>query len=317
MNMDTNVTPSDDARLRDQLQALMAGDRKITQALISREIGISASAVNQWLKGIYAGDNEAINTKVQKWFDALQARHASGEMMPVAPGWLPTPTGQRIIGALSYAQIAGDIAIVYGGAGIGKTTSIKQYAHTALNVWHVTMTPASASVVTALEEICAVLGLNEQGGAAKLFRAIVRRVRGTGGLLVIDEAQHLSVVALDQIRSIHDATEIGVALVGNQEVYARMTGGNRAAYLDRLYSRIGKRLALRQSTNDDIGALIEAWGITDTKCRGSLIEIARKPGALRTLTKVLRLASMHALADQEALCCAHINRAARELGGAE
>src|ERR1035437_1267786 len=53
---------------------------------------------------------------------------------------------------------------------------------------------------------------------------------GTGGLLVIDEAQHLSVAALDQIRSIHDATDLGIALVGNQQVYARLTGGNRAAY---------------------------------------------------------------------------------------
>jgi len=313
----TNVTPlhQGDADLRDAMAAVMGNDRRLTQAQVSREIGISASAYNQWSKGVYAGDNSAIETKLRLWLDAYQQRRATNEQMPTAPTWVPTPTGQRIIGALSYAQVAGDIAIVYGGAGLGKSTAIRQYATSALNVWHVTMTPASASVVTALEEVCDALGLGEQGGAAKLHRAIVRKVRGTAGLLVIDEAQHLSTQALDQVRSIHDATGIGIALVGNQEVYARMTGGNRAAYLDRLYSRIGKRLSLAKSTEADIRALIEAWGIDDTKCRNTLLGIARHPGALRTLTKVLRLASMHAMAETKAVCCEHIGRAWRELGG--
>ncbi len=312
----TNVTPirPDDDALRDSLRAVMQAERKLTQAQLAREVGISSSAVNQWLQGVYAGDNEAIEAKLRIWLDAYHERRRSGEQMPAAPDWVPTPTGQRIIGALGYAQVAGDIAVIYGGAGVGKTSAIRHYATGALQVWHVTMTPASASVVTALEEICAAIGINEQGGAARLHRAIVRRVRGTGGLIVIDEAQHLSTAALDQIRSIHDATGIGIALVGNTEVYARMTGGNRAAYLDRLYSRIGKRLHVRASTADDVAALIAAWAV-EGKCRSTLAEIARRPGALRTVTKVLRLAGMHALAEGKQTCCDHIGRAWRELGG--
>ena len=314
-----NVTPihRDGPDPRDQIAAVMASDKRLTQALLARETGISTSAINQWIKGVYAGDNDGIEAKLALWLDARAARQAAGGQMPAAPEWVATPTSARIVGALSYAQVAGDIAIIYGGAGLGKTSAIRHYAATSLSVWHVTMTPASASVATALEEIVNALGINEAGGAAKLFRAIVRRVRGTGGLMVIDEAQHLSIAALDQIRSIHDATEIGIALVGNTEVYARMTGGNRAAYLDRLYSRIGKRLFLKQSTNDDIRALIAAWGIDDAKCRATLVDIARKPGALRTLSKVLRLASMHAVSESVPVCCTHISKAWRELGGVE
>jgi len=312
MNEATNVGELD---LRENLRTIMHADRRLTQAQVAREMGVSASALNQWSKGVYAGDNEGIEGKLGLWLDKRRERMAAGEQMPAAPAWVPTPTAARVVGALSYAQMAGDIAIVYGAAGLGKTTAIAHYASTSLNVWHVTMTPASASVVTALEEICGTLGLNESGGAARLFRAVVRKVRGTGGLLVIDEAQHLGTAALDQIRSIHDATSIGIALVGNQEVYARMTGGNRAAYLDRLYSRIGKRLGLRHSSEADIVALIEAWAIDDSKCRSTLLDIARKPGALRTLTKVLRLASMHALSESAPVCCTHVAKAWRELGG--
>lgn len=310
----TQLHPSD-ADLRDAVNAVMTNDRKMTQVAIAREIGLSASTFNQWLKGVYQGDNENVEGKLRTWLERDRDRRASGDTMPKAPSFVRTPTSQRIVGALGYAQAASDIAIIYGGAGLGKTSSIKEYASISLNVWHVTMTPATASVVTALEEICSVLGLAEQGGAAKLMRAIVKKVRGTGGLLVVDEAQHLSTPALDQIRSIHDATEIGIALVGNQEVYARMTGGNRAPYLDRLYSRVGKRLSLAKSSDGDIAALIEAWGIDDSKCRATLLDIARKPGALRTLTKVLRLASMRAAAEQKSVCCEHVAKAWRELGG--
>lgn len=303
--------------VRAELLAVMTSDRTLVQAQIAREINVGSSAFSQWKSGTYAGDNEDIERKVRTWLDARKAKSASGDRMPRAPEFEATPTAQKIISALGYAQVAGDIALIYGGAGLGKTTAIKQYKVTGLSVWHATMTPASASVVTALEEICDALGINEQGGAARLFKAIVRKVRNTGGLLVIDEAQHLSVAALDQIRSIHDATEIGIALVGNEAVYARMTGGNRAAFLDRLFSRVGKRLALKQSTEADIEALIAAWGINDKPCRRTLVDIARKPGALRTLTKVLRLASMHALAAKEAVCCEHVAKAWRELGGVE
>jgi DNA transposition AAA+ family ATPase len=147
-----------------------------------------------------------------------------------------------------------------------------------------------------------------------MARAIAKRVRDTHGLLVIDEAQHLSVLALDQVRSIHDATGIGIALVGNEGVYARMAGGRNAAALDRLFSRIGKRLALRKSTDSDIKALVKAWGISDAKCLPALMEIAKRPGALRTLTKTLRLASMQAAAEKREVCCEDVRAAARELG---
>lgn len=309
--------PAQDHAVRDEIVAVMSSDRAVTQAQLGREVGLSGSVINQWLKGSYPGDNDAVAKKIRMWLDGRRERQQANDRMPTAPGFVQTPIAQKIIGALSYAQIAGDIACICGAGGLGKTQAIAQYARVSLNVWNVTMRPSTASVVPALEEICAVLQIAEQGGAAKLARAIVRRMRATGGLLVIDEAQHLSVAALDEIRSFHDAIGIGIAFVGNEKLYASMTGGNRAANLDRLHSRIGKRLSLTRASENDAAELIKAWGITDSKCRATLFEVARKPGALRTLAKVLRLAAMYAMAEQKSVCCEHINRAYRELGGAE
>lgn len=302
--------------LRAEIAALQARDTKLTQAEISRQSGVGSGRLNRWLKGVYDGDNGTLEVELARWVDAYNVRLIEARALPGAPEWVGTPTGERVLGALGYAQAAGDIALVYGGAGLGKTSSIRQYERANPNVWVATMTPATATVVPALEEIAFALGLREiTGGAARLQRAIITRLRGTHGLLIVDEAQHLGTNALDAVRALHDATEVGVALVGNESVYARMTGGNRAAYLDRLFSRIGKRVRLVRAHRDDVDALIDAWNIEAKDCRQVLHEIAAKPGALRGITKTLRLASRIAAGRRHKVSCDDIRAAWRDLGG--
>jgi DNA transposition AAA+ family ATPase len=304
-----------DAELREKVRMLLDTDKRLSQMSLSKEVGISAATLNQWLGAKYNGDNENIDTKVRIWMDAYQARRAAGGAMPDAPSFVPTATATRVLAMLAYAQMAGDIAVCYGGAGLGKSTACVQHQQLNPNVWIATMKPSTAGVVTALEEICEAMGLDTGGGARKMAKAIAKRVRDTHGLLIIDEAQHSSVAALDEFRAIHDATGIGMALVGNEGVFARMAGGRNAQQLDRLYSRVGKRLALRQSSEADIVTIIQAWNIDDAKCRATLIDIARGQGALRTLTKTLRLASMNALAEGRSVCCEDVRAAAAELMG--
>lgn len=302
-----------DADLRDQVKGVMAREKRLSQVIVAKESGISPATLNQWLAGKYAGDNEGIDAKLRLWLEADQARRAAGGAMPVAPGYVNTPTSARVLGALAYAQMAGDIAVSYGSAGVGKTTSCQHYRDSSPNVWIATMDPSTSGVVTCLQEICDALGLDTGGGARAMAKRLEKRVRDTHGLLIIDEAQHLSVQALDQVRALHDATGVGIALVGNEGVFARMAGGRNASQLDRLYSRVGKRLRLQQSSEADIVAVIKAWGITDSKCHPTLISIARGPGALRTLTKTLRLASMYAVAEGRTVCCEDVRAAANEL----
>lgn len=315
--MTKNLTP-DATRERDlhsEVAALQTADATLTQAEIARQSGISGTRLNQWLKGRYPGDNTSLETDLARWVDAYQARQLESRALPQAPGWVPTPSAERVLAALGYAQLAGDVAVVYGGAGLGKTSTIGQYQMQSPNVWVATMSPCTAGAVPALEEVAEALGIELCNGAARMQRAIIKRMRGTMGLLIVDEAQHLSVAALDAMRALHDATGLGLALVGNESVYARMTGGNRAAYLDRLFSRIGKRVRLVRSTKGDIDALIDAWNVSVKECRKSLHEIASKPGGLRGMTKVLRLASMFAAGADRPLNCDDIRAAWRDLGG--
>lgn len=304
-----------DAELRERIRERLDSDRRLSQAVLAKEAGISAATLNQWLACKYAGDNENIDTKLRLWEEADKARRAAGSLMPKAPGFQPLPTAARVLSALAYVQMAGDIGVIYGGAGLGKSGACEHYQASNPNVWMVTISESSSGLVTALQEISEALAQGVDGGAREMSKRIRRKVKGTNGLLLLDEAQHLGYQALEEIRQIHDATGIAIALVGNEGLFSRMAGGRGAEKLDRLFSRVGKRLALRQSSEADVLGLVKAWGIFDSKCHALLLQIARGPGALRTLTKTLRLAVMNATAEGRQVCCEDVRAAATELGG--
>lgn len=286
--------------------------RGITQNQAAREIGVSATTLAQLLAGSYAADPARQMERLARWLALAKETRAQAHLPP-APAWVATPLAERVLAALGYAQMAGDIAVIYGAAGLGKTTAAREYARRYPNVWIATMSPATAGVTTSLEEVCLALGFRDlPQGAARMSRAIVARIAGTGGLLIVDEAQHLTVAALDALRALHDATGVGLALVGNEMVYARMTGGQRAAYLDRLYSRIGKRARLARAGREDVERLAGAFGLRPGALK-LLTEIGARAGALRAVVKTLRLAAM--MAKGGAIEPEHIEHAWRDLEG--
>lgn len=241
---------------------------------------------------------------------------ARTEAPATVPGWIDTPTAARIAASFAFAQAAADVVVIYGAGGVGKTHTAQHHCAQEPSAWHVIMSPATTGVVPALWEISSALGLPRSNGAAELHRSIVRRVSGTGGLLIVDEAQHLAPLALDQLRSIHDAAGVGLALVGSRDVYARMVGGKSAVELDRLRSRVGRRLQVEASSAEDATAVADECGVTTAPGRRLLIDIAAKAGGLRAVFKALRLATLHANAAGRARTDADLRTAWQELGGA-
>ncbi|EIR0837406.1 AAA family ATPase, partial [Salmonella enterica] len=68
-----------------------------------------------------------------------------------------------------------------------------------------------------------------------LSRAIRRKLTGTKGLVIVDEADHLAIDGLEQLRAIQDATGVGMVLIGNPQGLSRASRHND---LVRLFSRI-------------------------------------------------------------------------------
>jgi DNA transposition AAA+ family ATPase len=215
---------------------------------------------------------------------------------PEVPDYFETPTTRRLQSLLSWAQ-RGRIVAAATGPGCGKTKGAKNYRDAMSNVWMVTIAPSCSGVNNMQIEVLAALGERDARGTGQaLSRRIRDRIRNTGGLLLFDEAQHLSERSIEEIRSWHDDTGVGVAFFGNETVLARIEGGHRRAAFAQLYSRIGMRLIQNLPLADDARALADAWEVHDDKQVAFLIKKSQQPGGLRTVTMMLELATMVAAA---------------------
>ena len=285
---------------------------ELSQRQAAVQVGISDSALSQWLAGKYEGDDKAVTAKAVRWLNSRAKRSELVGRMPEAPNWVETPTAKRILGGLSYAQMAADIAIVYGGAGLGKSKAAERYRELNPNVWVAVMTAGSRSMAGCLERVAMACGLRSVNARPwRLEVEIADRIRDTHGLLIVDEAQHLDTRALEVLRGLHDQAGIGLALMGNELLYARLTGGRRSAEFAQLFSRVGKRVRLTQPTQTDVDSMLKAWSIGGAGERAQALDISRQPGGLRGLTKALRLASM--MAEGQAVAAGHLKSAWKEL----
>lgn len=278
--------------------------------------GIAESTFTAWLSDKYKGNNERIDTNVRIWLKSEEQLGRRRMAMPTDAKFAQTRSAQKFLAALEHAQALPDIVVIVGGAGVGKTTAINHYKATRPNVLVLTAEPLIGSAFAMLDYLREVLGIPEQT-RHKISRAITVKLQGTQGLIIIDEAQHLAVRCINQLRAIFDRAGIGLALVGNEEVWSRIDGGGRKAEFAQLFSRVGMRVTVARPSVKDIEIMLDASEVTEPAQRALLKTIASKPGALRTMGKTLRIARMVAIGAEETLNDTHIQSAWNRLAGGE
>jgi DNA transposition AAA+ family ATPase len=209
-----------------------------------------------------------------------------------------------------------EIAVVVLAAGMGKTFSINHYAAARPNVFKVTMRPSTATVFKIMGELAELFNLSEiERVATRIDRAVGTRLKRNGRhtLLVVDEAQHLKDDAVNQLRYFFDEYGVGIALVGNEELYGRFGDAPKPAYAQ-LQSRFGLKVRRAAPLAGDIEAVLDAWAIEDPDIRKLGMAIGRKPGTLRQLTKTLQLAGMIAAGENRNMGVADVRIAAANRG---
>ena len=214
---------------------------------------------------------------------------------------------EEVTMAVSFAEAAGDISLIYGEAGLGKTVSLKEYAHLHPEAIYIELKDCDKSVKGVCEKILDAIGKSQSGTDRKLVSAISDYLLSNPRLIIIDEAQHLSVRALENLRAINDVTESGIVLCGNPTVYDRMHGRGQAHFAQ-LYSRIGIRRHIIEPTLDDITLIFEKYGLEKESIL-FLHKLALQRGGIRNCVKVLNIALQLIDIQKEPLTIDHLNSA--------
>jgi len=250
----------------------------------------------------YAGNEQKLAETIFKFRQTISTQAQIAVEAPEVPDFYSTPTSSQLEAVLKWAQ-RGRITLAAMGPGLGKTKTAARFSACYSNVFLATMTPSTAGVNNMQQEVLMSLGERDPVGTPqKLSRQIRDRVKNLENpLLIIDEAQHLSEKAVEEIRSWNDAVGLGIALFGNLSVIQRLEGGSRRAAFAQLYSRVSFRVVRQQPLQGDIDAMADAWGVFEPAERQYLTTIAMLPGGLRGATMALELATMIASTEQRAL----------------
>lgn len=205
-----------------------------SQSEIAKELGISPGQLSAFISGTY----KAPHTVIPK-IESLLQKNESKRQAPQAPPFAETTVSRQVMDAIEYCHLQGKIGVIYGDAGIGKTMGIRRYCENNPMAILITVSPAFATMSGVNDLLSEQIGIREKN-ARRIYLEMVNRLKGSGRVIIIDEAQHLTKKTLEHLRSISDETGVGICFVGNEEVYSRLKGSGKADFAQ-IFSRIAIR----------------------------------------------------------------------------
>lgn len=281
---------------------------------IAQQLGIPHGTISSFGTNNYSGNTGAIAAQIERFFAAeAQAVSMRRGRVIEPPPFQMTRAAEKLMNLLHYAR-RGKMAAAAASPGFGKSSTLEQFKADVPNTYLATMDPSTAGVQPMLTEILQKMGEREVRGSPQMLSARIKeRVLDAQAVLLIDEAQHLSQKALDQLRSIHDATRVGIALFGNASLLELLEGGSRAVTHAQLYSRIGIKFIEIKAYPEDAILLARAWGIEDRGMLDWLAKLSATGGGLRTVTQVIELAMFLAVSDDQDIALPHLRDAYAQL----
>lgn len=283
---------------------------------LAKESGIPLGTITTFAAGTYGAKDGGSNVarKVFQFRQSVEAQSMRQAQLPQNPGYFDTRTSLRMMELLEIAH-SGRITVIGTGPGTGKTMTINEYAERAGPVWKATMKPSAISLHAMIREVQKALGIEPRRlSTADASALVLHRMTGRRGLLVIDEANWLSLEAIEELRNWHDETGVGICLLGNEELVQSIKTGRKRDQLARLLSRIANMHEQRIPLEEDVVAFCDAWGIEQPDIRRYLVNIATTPdsGGLRECKQLVEAGSMLAAADDRGLSITDLRDAQSE-----
>jgi hypothetical protein len=254
--------------------------------------------------------SELIADALDKHLEGLAAEKLNThDRCPVS---VETSVTKAIGEGISTLRAMCEMSYIDAPPGAGKTEGIKQYISRARKaegfdcpVWKIVMTENTLTPKAVLSLIAwEILGGDVHGDKSDyaVARAIQKATNERGGVLLIDEAQHLGdadkkkgIPIINALRSFSDGRYFGVVLFGNGEIYRRLKGGPYTQITSRAdpfrveIAGLGKGSKGQAAlTEQDVVAVMNAWGVKGADIEKWCMRAAQEPGALRYMTSIFR-----------------------------
>ena len=248
---------------------------------VARSLDLSPTTLHLWLNDKYKGNVGKINKAVEQYMERELLREEN-----VNIPFVETSVAQDIFEIANTCHVEGEIGVCCGCAGVGKTYAVKMYALEHSDVILIE-TDFGYTPKVLFSEIHKTLGFEGTGALHNMVIDIVDKLKNSGRLIIVDEAENLPYRALELLRRIYDKARVGILLVGMPKLLKNLQG-DKGQYTQ-LYSRVGVLAELQPIADNDIVAIT-------SKVTPNSVSIYPKLSAFcggntRVLTKLLVRAS--------------------------
>ena len=207
---------------------------RISASALSRALGISSAVISQFRQGVYKGDSKAVAMKIEKYMNNYQDKSKSRSTGLKDEFFISNDVKMAKF-VINEAISECEIALLYGSAGSGKSTILQDFAKNNPNAVLIEATCHTTAKVL-IDELCEALKIEGASGINAKLKAVARFLKENDKIILIDEAEHLPLKALEDLRRIYDFSHTPMVLCGTEVLLNNLMGKNKE--LRQLYSRI-------------------------------------------------------------------------------
>lgn len=216
---------------------------------VAKAINVSNATLHLWMNNNYKGNVKKVDDAVTNFLEIEKLREGR-----VQVGFVKTSIVDDVFDIAKTCHVENEIGVCCGDAGIGKTFAVKKYAIDNTDVILVEADLGYTPKVL-FSEIHKKLGFDGCGTIHGMFLDIIDKLKSSGRLIIIDEAEHLPYKSLELLRRIYDKAQVGILLVGMPRLIMNLKGEKRQ--YAQLYSRVGIAVRLNQLTDEDKKLIIK------------------------------------------------------------
>lgn len=203
----------------------------LTRADIGRRLGFSPTRVSKYINLGHGNKPEPDAERVEAAAKAF-LRHIA-RRTALHNNLFPTAVADAVINIIRLIRKTGDIGVIHGRAGIGKTCAAELYARDTDGVCLITATRYNRDAAAVARMMFEQLERGNWPGNVKQSTWIEDTLRGTERVIIVDNAHKLHFSGLEWLFDLHDATLCSLVLIGNPEVRHVLLRS------DQIFSRVG------------------------------------------------------------------------------
>lgn len=223
------------------------------QSAVSRALGISPGYISQYLSDTFRGDKAKMDASVKQLLERWQERKQAPRLKVK---FIMTSVARKVFETARICHLDGEMGVVYGDAGLGKTEAVKEYARRNSDTILIEA-DAGYTAKDLFSELHQRSGIGDgRGRLHDLFTDIVKRMENSGRLIIIDEAENLPLRALELIRRVHDKAGVGILFCGMRRLISNLRG--KKGEFAQIYSRIGIAANLQPLTSVDTEQIVSS-----------------------------------------------------------